>query len=80
MSDLLIPIATPNSNDNMMKYYSTSADSFTKRSSYFMDDKNELYMELEDKNKTVLMLTSLLQKVNFNCKKKKRRIIDNVRV
>lgn len=57
-----------------MKYYSTSADNnnnnnFTKKSSaaYFMDNsKNELLMELEEKNKTVLMLTSLLQKVRLS--------------
>ncbi|KAG2237280.1 hypothetical protein INT48_009013 [Thamnidium elegans] len=62
VSDLLIPIATPNSGENVMKYYSTSADSFTKRPMYFMEEKSDLYRELEEKNKTVLMLTSLLQK------------------
>lgn len=56
----MIPIAAPNDN----KYYSNSADSFAKRTSYYVDDKNELYRELDDKNKTILILTSLLQKVN----------------
>lgn len=46
----------------MIKYYSTSVDSFTKRPMYFMEEKNDLYKELEEKNKTVLMLTSLLQR------------------
>jgi hypothetical protein len=57
-----------------MKYYSTSAENnySKKSSSYFMDNnKNDLYLELEEKNKTVLMLTSLLQKVKKREKRKK---------
>lgn len=57
----MIPIVAPND----IKYYSNPADAFTKRASYYMDDKNELYKELDDKNKTILILTSLLQKVRF---------------
>lgn len=56
-----------------MKYYSTSAENnYSKKpSSYFMDNnKNDLYLELEEKNKTVLMLTSLLQKVKKREKRK----------
>ena len=58
LSDLIIPIATPNKESNI---YSTSADAAYKRSAL----ESDIYLELEDRNKTVLMLTSLLQKVFF---------------
>ncbi|KAL9558817.1 hypothetical protein MBANPS3_000717 [Mucor bainieri] len=56
LSDLIIPIATPNSKE--FSVYSTSADAAYKRSSLGSD----IHLELEERNKTILMLTSLLQK------------------
>lgn len=59
LSDLIIPIAAPTSKD--LSIYSTSADAAYKRSSL----ESDIYLELEERNKTILMLTSLLQKVCF---------------
>lgn len=80
VSDLIIPVATPNASDTLMKYYSTSADTISKRSSsYFPDNsKNDLYLELEEKNKTVLMLTSLLQKKEEEIEMLKADLEDSV--
>ncbi|CAO3654692.1 unnamed protein product [Mucor fragilis] len=60
LSDLIIPIATPTSNE--FSVYSSSADAACKRSLLEPD----VYLELEERNKTILMLTSLLQKVYFD--------------
>lgn len=59
LSDLIIPIAAPTSKE--LSIYPTSADAAYKRSSLEPD----IYLELEERNKTILMLTSLLQKVCF---------------
>ncbi|GAN09109.1 hypothetical protein MAM1_0244d08631 [Mucor ambiguus] len=56
LSDLIIPIATPSSKE--FSVYSTSADAAYKRSLL----ESDIHMELEERNKTILMLTSLLQK------------------
>ncbi|KAL7315788.1 hypothetical protein PS15m_004963 [Mucor circinelloides] len=56
LSDLIIPIAAPTSKE--LSIYPTSADAAYKRSSLEPD----IYLELEERNKTILMLTSLLQK------------------
>lgn len=82
LSDLIIPIAAPTSKD--LSIYSTSADAAYKRTSL----ESDIYLELEERNKTILMLTSLLQKVcskysvcvcmymtNCCCYRKRKRLI-----
>ncbi|KAG2196678.1 hypothetical protein INT46_002638, partial [Mucor plumbeus] len=71
LSDLIIPIATPNKESNI---YSTSADAAYKRSAL----ESDIYLELEDRNKTVLMLTSLLQKKEEEIEMLKADLDDSV--